>query len=83
VTDRTVTFYKTNSLDDPGFDLTVTEVAQRFWASDEGKRWLAEGGELLARCALRWLTTELGGWGMDRTIFEDIEGAILDHKPVS
>lgn len=61
-------FYRTNTVDDPGFDKTPTEIASEFWAHDNyGKKWASgEWVGRLDRLTIEFMTVTYGGWDPDK-----------------
>lgn len=55
--------YKTNSVDDAGYELTAEEIADRFRGSEQHGYW--HQGWPLDRALRVFITYELGGWAAD------------------
>jgi hypothetical protein len=76
-----IRFFKTNTVEDPGFVLATTEVARQFWASDDAQEWLTKGGMLLERLALNWVNENIGAWENVPADWEPIYDAIHAAMP--
>jgi hypothetical protein len=77
----TVRFFKTNRVDDPGFEMATDEIARQFWASDVAKEWVANPGIRLGRIAVMWVAEHIGHWENVPDDWHAIEDAILEIMP--
>lgn len=76
-------FFKTNSIDDPGFDKTPDEVATEFWAADDyGKKWASgEWVGRLDRLTIEFMTVTYGGWDSDAGELDEVLDTVFRQRP--
>lgn len=77
----TIRFFKTNRVDDPGFERSPEDVAREFWASDAARDWLAHPGWRLERLAMVWVVDNVGQWENVPADWEPIFDAIHAAMP--
>lgn len=75
-TESRVRFYRTNTVADEGYEPDPAEVAEQFWASEDGARW-REGGHRFERLFIAWCSKELGGWNPEADGHEQAWDALL------
>ena len=73
-------FYRTNSVEDPGHEVTVEELAVEFMGTQDYAEWVEHGGRL-ARWVMTWLTHAHGGTDEDfGAITDRVVAEVLERR---
>lgn len=68
-------FYRSNSLNDPGHEVSLDEIVSGFRKSVFAQDWRDHGGRL-SRFILNYLTSRLGGWDEEEESFIDLDDIV-------